>query len=93
MKSIMQEEKQCFLCGRMGDLDRHHCIHGTANRKLAEADGLWVWLCPNCHTMSPDAVHRNGNKDRSLKQEAQRAFEKRIGSRKEFMFRYGKSYL
>ena len=53
-KSIIQaytdtERRECFLC-RFNKpyadlphkgLDKHHFMHGTANRKLAEKWGLW----------------------------------------------------
>lgn len=47
-KSILQDTKECYLCrmeaekmgyfGRLPDtgLDKHHFIHGNANRQLAE---------------------------------------------------------
>lgn len=40
-KSIMQENKECYLCRYLYDfenqmnLQEHHCIHGTANRTLS----------------------------------------------------------
>ena len=93
MKSIIQTEKECFICKRKGRLDRHHCMHGTANRKLAEEDGLWVWLCPDCHTLSDTAVHRNASFDLVVKRHAQRVWESKCGNREEWLKHYGKSYL
>ena len=49
-KSIMQTEHECYLCGRRFGLERHHVLAGTANRRLSEKYGLWVYLCHNCHT-------------------------------------------
>ena len=92
-KSIMQEEKQCYFCRRTNDLDKHHCIHGTANRKLADKDGLWVWICKDCHTMSSMAVHNNAKQDLVLKIQAQMTWEEVYGNRQEFIQRYGKSYI
>lgn len=91
MQSIMQTKKRCYLCGHEGYLDRHHCLHGTANRKLAEEDGLWVWLCRYCHT----AVHGpdGAANDLKLKQDAESAWmgynHKGV---EDFIARYGKNY-
>ena len=59
MKSIISNERVCYLCGSYANLQRHHAIHGWANRKLAEDDGLWVWLCMDCHA----ALHDKGKRD------------------------------
>ena len=34
-KSILQKDKECFLCTRMQDLEQHH-IFGGPNRKWSE---------------------------------------------------------
>ena len=47
-KSILQKDKECFLCTRMQDLEQHH-IFGGPNRKWSEKYGLKVWLCQRCH--------------------------------------------
>lgn len=28
MKSIIQKEKECYLCGTTKGLENHHCVHG-----------------------------------------------------------------
>ena len=52
-KSIMQHEKECYICRKLvgagvplpgAGLEEHH-IFGAANRKLSEHYGLKVWLC------------------------------------------------
>ena len=44
-KSIMQRgEPRCFICGKTVDLERHHVMAGTANRKLSEKYGLHTVL-------------------------------------------------
>lgn len=93
MHSIIQTEKECWLCGDTRNLELHHCIHGTANRKLADKYGLTIWLCRDCHTAAPDSVHRNPRADKILKSVAQRAFEETHGSRFDFIKIFGKSYL
>ena len=77
-KSIMQEEKACYLCGRVTCLERHHVMSGVANRPLSEKYGLWVWLCHECHTGTQGAQY-NPVKNFELRADAQAAFEKLHG--------------
>ena len=90
MKSIISEKMKCYICGRETDLERHHCIFGTANRRKAEEDGLWVWLCHDCH----HGVHNGNNyaKER-MQMDAQEDWESMYGDRDAFIKRYGRSYL
>ena len=92
MKSIIQSEKECFICYNTKGLECHHIFHGTANRKLAEKYGLKVWLCNDHHTGSR-GVHRSNEFDEHLKRIGQRAFERAHGSREDFMRIFGKNYL
>ncbi len=92
--TLMNTEKGvCYFCGYEGQTHKHHCISGTANRRLADEYGLYVYLCPNCHMLAPNAVHRNSETARKLKQDAQRMFEEKRGTREEFRILFGKSYL
>ena len=92
VKSIIQRgEPRCFLCGRVNDLQLHHVIGGTANRKLSDQYGLVVWLCMEDHT-GPDGVHLNRKKGDALKRLAQIAFEARH-SHDEWMQVFRKNYL
>lgn len=88
-KSIISNEKICFISERDYDLEKHHCMNGTASRKKSEEDGLWVWLNSEIHFM----VH-NTRPDlkRYLKCVAQEAYE-RNHTREEWMKRYHKNYL
>ena len=90
-KSIMQEDKCCYITGSIINLDCHHqhCIHGVGNRKLADQYGLWVWLRHDIHMALHD---RDKDLDRYLEQEAQKAFEK-THTREEFRKIFGKSFL
>ena len=90
-KSIMQDESKetCYICGQLA-YEWHHCIHGTANRKFADKDGLTVKLCHRCHMN----LHDKGNFDRELQRLAQvRWMEHYEKSIDDFRKRYGKSYL
>jgi Zn-finger protein len=89
-RSIMDAGEECYLCGSESNLQIHHCLHGTANRKLADEDGLVVKLCPNCHR----ALHDKGVSDKDLQKTAQRVwmhYNKK--SVEDFIQRFGKSYL
>lgn len=73
-ESIICNEKRCFICEKTVGLERHHIMSGTANRKLSEKYGLWVYLCNDCHTGKFGAqydIQQNWN----LKVIAQTAFE------------------
>lgn len=80
-KSIMQTQKECYLCGKKTCLERHHILSGVANRKLSEKYGLWVYLCHDCHT-GPDGAQYNPEKNRDLRKQAQIAFEELYGHQK-----------
>ena len=85
----MHNKETCYICGQWAT-ETHHCIHGTANRKLADKDGLTVRLCSTCHRN----LHDKGNFDRELQRLAQvRWMEYYQKSEAEFRKRYGKSYL
>ena len=90
-KSILQpeNEKKCYISGSQHDLDCHHCFAGTANRKIADKYGLWVWLRHDIHA---DLHDRNKELDYQLKRDAQKAFEKIYGHDK-FMELFRKNYL
>ena len=91
-KSIIYNEKRCYLCGSTLNLERHHCIHGTAGRKLADKYGLWVWLCPFHHRDNRHGVHGDASLDLWFKQLAQNVFEIAY-SHEMWMQIFGKNYL
>lgn len=87
--SIIQDGKKCFICGRTAKLDCHHCIHGTANRKIADREGLWVWLCQTCHKEVHD---KDREKDLKCIKAAQRAYEENH-NRDEWMALFSHNWL
>ena len=105
-RSIVQisGRKECYFCralaeeeGYYGDLTdkglhKHHIMHGTANRRLADKYGLWVWLCPEHHELGPEAVHRNRKIDLLLIRIGQKAFEIEYGHAK-WMEVFAKNYI
>lgn len=90
-KSIISNERQCYLCGKTVNIEKHHIFGGVANRKISERLGLWVYLCHNCHTGKNGAQY-NKEKNLRLKQDAQRAYEK-THTRDEWLKWIGKNYL
>lgn len=92
MKSIISNEKECYICGTTQNLNRHHVFFGTANRKMSEKYGCWVWLCAKHHHMSNEGVHFNKVLDEELKRRCQIVFEK-DHTTDEFRQIFGRSYL
>ena len=92
MKTIMQKEKECYVCESTCNLQEHHILYGTANRKLSEKYGLKVWLCQEHHT-GGSGVHFNKDLDLQLKKLAQERFEAVYGANTRFADVFGKNYL
>ena len=95
MRSIIVKDlKTCFACGSEQNVEVHHCIHGTAGRKLATKYHLLVGLCPNCHRGTNGVHGKNGHEtDLMLKKLAQTKWEEKHGSRDDWIRIFGKSYL
>ena len=92
-KSIMQEERECFICHTSQWLEKHHCI-GGAYRKKSEKDGLWVYLCHYCHNEPPYGVHHNRKNMDKLRSKAQQAWQDHYNKTKDdFIREYGRNYL
>lgn len=96
--SKIQKTCECYLCHGSSSkgLEHHHCLHGTGQRKLADEDGLWVWLCRKCHSR----LHDFNEHDKELQLIAQqtyiqeqrsKGFTEEIG-RNLFRERYGRFY-
>lgn len=98
MKSIMQSNKECYLCRKMfgicneRGLHEHHIYEGYGRRRQSEAIGAKVWLCAKHHNMSDYGIHFNKEEDMELKRECQRKFEE-THTREEFMEKIGRNYL
>lgn len=74
-------------------LHEHHVVFGkVTGRALSEKYGLKVYLCPEHHEFSEEAVHRNEEIRTKLCQIAQRCFEEEYPS---LSFReiFGKNYI
>ena len=93
MKSVIQKNKECYVCRTTMGLHSHHILYGTANRKLSEMYGLKVWLCGRHHHLGNESVHFNKELDLHLKTVAQEYYESNYGCRASFIDTFGKSYL
>lgn len=96
--SILQKKDgTCYLCRREGNwqiyayTEEHH-IFGGPLRRISEAEGFKVYLCPEHHRTGRHAVHRDAGMSLILKQDAQRAFEK-TAPRETFMALIGKNFM
>ena len=93
VKSLLQRNKACYVCGTTLNLHLHHVFYGTANRKLSDADGCVIYLCLNHHT-GTQGVHHNRKLDLTLKARCQIEYQKQYNkTTEEFIKRYGRSYL
>lgn len=92
-KSIMSNDKFCYICGTPLDLHRHHIYGGHGRRTVSEREGCWVYLCAKHHNMSPEGVHNSKVLDEFLKQRCQLRWEAKNGTREDFIRTFGRSYL
>lgn len=92
MKSILQNEKKCLVCGTTENLHLHHIFFGNANRKISDKNGFTCWLCGIHHNLSNQGVHFNIKLDAEIKEMCQIEFEK-THTREEFMALIGKNYI
>lgn len=97
-ESIIQKDKtKCFLCGMnayIEPLDKHH-IFGGALRSKSEKYGLTVYLhhC-RCHIFGENAVHRDAQVNRKLRQIAQREAMKHYNwTEEDFRKEFCKNYI
>ena len=93
MKSIIQTERECYVCGTTQDIHEHHIFEGTANRRQSEKYGMKIFLCGRHHNMSNEGVHFKKELDLKLKQQCQKAWEYQIGTREQFIMLFGRNYL
>ena len=91
-KSIISNDKMCFICG-FPQVHKHHIYGGTSNRRQSEKYGCWLYLCPKHHNMSNEGVHFDRELDLKLKKYCQSRWEEKYGVRAEFIQTFGKSYL
>lgn len=66
MISRICNTRKCYVCGTTLNIHKHHILMGK-NRKNAEKEGLWVYLCGFHHNQSNYGVHFNKALDKELK--------------------------
>lgn len=93
-KSLIQNGRYCYVCGTENALHKHHIFFGTANRKIADEDGAYCYLCYLHHNGGNWGVHFNKELDLKLKRECERAWLSAYNAEiSDFIKRYGKNYL
>lgn len=90
-KSILQNEKVCYVTGQTESLHKHH-IFGGALRPTSEKEGFFVYSLPRFHNMSDKGVHFNKAFDLHLKKICQTKYEE-THTRAEWMALIGRNYL
>ena len=92
-KSLISNEKECYVCHTTHDLHKHHIFEGTANRRKSEQDGCWCYLCARHHNASKYGVHFNKELELLLKARCQQRWQREYGKTEaDFIKRFGKSY-
>lgn len=94
-KSIVTDNDfACYFCGKPAVCE-HHLIFGKGIRDLAEEDGLKVPVCNTCHTIGTlsGRIHDNSMAEKLSKKLGQAIYESKLGTREQFVKRYGRSYL
>lgn len=94
MRSIIQNNKECYVCQSKVNLHLHHIIFGK-NRKKCDEDGLMVYLCYRHHEGTNGVHGKNGHDlDLQLKRIAENVWlSKNNKTIEDFIKRYGKNYL
>ncbi len=88
--NYLGDPEECFLCKTTRSLETHHLLNGPY-RKASEKYGLLIKVCSNCHTMEPNAIHRDSKVMKSLKKLGQEHFEQ-THTREEFIKEFGQNY-
>ena len=91
-KSILQENRECFVTGKTTGLHKHHVFEGTANRRKSEKWGLFIYLTPEYHNTSNKGIHYDKEFELRVKRYAQRRFEELYGHDK-WMAEFHRNYL
>lgn len=93
-KSIIQNEKYCYVCGKNNNLHYHHIYFGK-NRKKADKDGLTIYLCYEHHEGTNGVHGKNGhNLDIKLKKIAEEVWcEVYNKTPEDFLKEYGRNYI
>ena len=69
--------------------EKHHVMNGHGYRDKSEEDGLFCFVHPTCHKY----IHEHPMTARTLKMRSQKVYEAELGTREQFIKRYGKNYI
>ena len=86
---------KCQECSVWCNLEEHHTLHGTANRKICDRYKEFKFkLCFECHRGTNGVHGKNGLElNLKLKKKSQKIFESEYGTREEFIKLFGRNYL
>ena len=88
-KSLLDtEEGTCYICKEEDCETARHEIFGASNREFSKKLGMWINVCPRCHSL----IHQNPLDYIPLKEEGQRIFEREYGHER-FMAVFSRNYL
>lgn len=94
MKSILQNEKRCYVCGLYSPVEVHHIYMGNPNRRISEENGFKVWLCAEHHRGTIGVHGKYGHSlDTRLKQECEKKYILQGNTIEDFIRLIGKNYL
>lgn len=83
----------CFICGKWGNVEKHH-IFGGAYRQKSDKYDLTVYLCHSCHNEPPKGAHHNKETMLALRQWGQtKAMNEQQWTITDFIREFGKNYL
>lgn len=92
--SVLTDDlEHCIITG-LAPVEIHHVFYGysSKNRKHSERDGFIIPLTRDMHT-GQHGIHFDKIFDECFKRECQHYFEDHMGTREQFIKRYGRSYL
>lgn len=93
-KSIMSNERECYICGTQQNLHRHHIYPGNGRRQISEREGCWCYLCFSHHNGSSHGVHFDKELDMQLRKECERKWmEKNDATAEDFIRIFGINYI
>lgn len=92
-KSIVQNDKVCYITGDTYNLHEHH-VFGGVNRKKSERLGLKIYLRADWHNLEKYSIHMDKKLDRRIKAEVQAIAMDHYGwSVDDFIREFGKNYI
>lgn len=93
LNSVLTDDMEHCMFTGSPNVERHH-VFGGYNRAKSEKYGFIAPLRPDFH---PNGVFANPDRkdevDLQLKQKCQRYYEEHIGTRKDFIAEFGRSWL